>query len=182
MCVLVCHRENLNLAASLRAPRGETRAARHRRVHGLLCLLGLSEVKDYVLDKRLGRGRLSGGQVRRVCIGVELAADASILLLDEPTSALDAVNTRLVVGLLRALANAGLLVVASIHQPRLSAYEMFDQLLLLRKGQLVYGGDARQPAVDYFARLGFALPARANPADFFIEVSAITASTCRDHM
>ena len=108
--------------------------------------------------------------MRRVGIGVELAADASILLLDEPTSALDAVNTRLVVGLLRALANSGMLVIASIHQPRLSAYEMFDKLLLLRKGHLVYGGEASTQAVSYFNSLGFRLPERHNPADFFIEV------------
>ena len=79
-------------------------------------------------------------------------------------------NTRLVVGLLRALANSGMLVIASIHQPRLSAYEMFDRLLLLRKGHLAYGGPAGSEAVAYFDTLGFALPERHNPADFFIEV------------
>ena len=162
--------ENLDLAASLRSPKGETVEHRQRRVTGLLSLLGLYEVRDFVLDRSIGMGRLSGGQMRRVGIGVELAADASILLLDEPTSALDAVNTRLVVGLLRALANSGMMVIASIHQPRLSAFEMFDQLLLLRKGQLAYGGAAGKDAVNYFATLGYTLPDRHNPADFFIEV------------
>ena len=108
--------------------------------------------------------------MRRVSIGTELAARASILLCDEPTSALDAVNTRLVVATLRALANSGMLVLASIHQPRLSAYDMFDKLLLLRKGELAYGGHAGHGAVSYFASLGYSLPARANPADFFIEL------------
>ena len=57
-----------------------------------------------------------------------------------------------------------------MHQPRLSAYEVFDQLLLLRRGQLVYGGPAGAEATTYFDNLGFALPNRANPADFFIEI------------
>lgn len=162
--------ENFVMAAQLRGTRGETKEHRERRAYGLLGLLGLTDVRDFVLDKRIGNGRLSGGQLRRVSIGVELAADASLLFLDEPTSALDAVNTRLVVGLLRCLASAGMIVVASIHQPRISAYEMFDRLLLLRKGQLVYGGGAAGAASFYFASLGYQMSERANPADFYIEV------------
>ena len=44
------------------------------------------------------------------------------------------------------LSNSGMLVVCSIHQPRFQAYEMFDTLLLLRKGQLAYGGAVRAAA------------------------------------
>ena len=76
--------ENLDLAARVRGPTGEAKAHRQRRVNGILGLLGLSAVRDFVLDKHLGVGRLSGGQMRRVGIGVELAADASILLLVAP--------------------------------------------------------------------------------------------------
>ena len=63
-----------------------------------------------------------------------------------------------------------MLCIASIHQPRLSAYEMFDRLLLLRKGQLAYGGMAAAEATRCFTSWGYPLPERANPADHFIEV------------
>lgn len=134
--------ECLLLSARLRAPCTETKEAVLHRVATLIEILGLRDVAHFVLDKDVGVGRLSGGQMRRVGIGVELAADPSILLLDEPTSALDAVNTHLVVGLMRSLADSGMVVVASIHQPRFAAYQMFDRLLLLRQGELVYGGEA----------------------------------------
>ena len=56
--------ESLELAARLRAPSGETAAHRRRRIFGLLGLLGLHEVRHFVLDRHLSEGRLSGGQVR----------------------------------------------------------------------------------------------------------------------
>ena len=70
------------------------------------------------------------------------------------------------------LAESGLCVVASIHQPRLSAYESFSKLLLLSKGELVYGGrcGVLGEAVSYFAGHGYVCPPRINPADFFIEI------------
>ena len=88
-------------------------------------------MKDFLIDHRLGSGRLSGGQMRRVSIGTELAARASILLCDEPTSALDAVNTRLVVATLRALANSGRLELdrsTLFLRPHLSAYGGVGQI------------------------------------------------------
>ena len=177
--------ENIMLAARMRGPADEDPARRQRRVESVLRLLGLQECRNFVLDKNLGVGRLSGGQMRRVGIGVEVVTEPSILLLDEPTSALDAVNTRIVVNIMKTLTKAGMLVVASIHQPRLSAWLQFDKLMLLSKGRLVYGGscgtssiqsDQASPnavegaAVRYFGALGYALPARQNPADFLIEI------------
>lgn len=92
-------------------------------VHLTLDLLGLAKCAHYSCDKA-SKQKLSGGQMRRVGIGAELVTRPSILMLDEPTSALDAVNTRLVVESLRMLANRGILVVASLHQPRFSVYGM----------------------------------------------------------
>ena len=92
------------------------------------------------------------------------------MLLDEPTSALDAVNTRLVAKALKDLANRGVLVVASLHQPRSSVYEILDRMLVMRKGELIYGG-SRINAVSYFQSLGYQLSPSMNPADFFIEIA-----------
>ena len=93
-----------------------------------------------------------------------------VLLLDEPTSSLDAVNTRLVVEALRMLANRGMPVIASLHQPRFSVYSMLDKLLVLRRGQLIYGGD-RVDSLNYVGSLGFVPQEGENPADFYIEIA-----------
>ena len=60
--------------------------------------------------------------MRRIGIAIELVCDQPIMLLDEPTSALDAVNTRLVVTALKDLCKRGILVIASLHQPRESVF------------------------------------------------------------
>lgn len=160
--------ENLAYAAKLRLHRKVPPAKRAQLVDMALDLLGLQSCRHFVCDPAIGE-RLSGGQMRRVGIGVELVCDPPIMLLDEPTSALDAVNTRLVAAALKNLARRGVMVVASLHQPRHIVYEMLDRLLLLRKGELIFGGE-REDALRYFGNLGYSLVGH-NPADFFIEVA-----------
>lgn len=161
--------ENLMYAGKLRLDRHEPESRRIEMVENALDLLRLQDCRHFVCDPAIGQ-RLSGGQMRRIGIGIELVCNPPILLLDEPTSALDAVNTRLVVAALKALADRGVLVIASLHQPRLTVYQMLDVLVLLRQGEMIYGG-LRKDSVRYFEKLGFELPPQANPADFFIEVA-----------
>ena len=71
---------------------------------------------------------VSGGERKRVNIGVELISDPFILFLDEPTSGLDSFQALSVMTAMKNLAASGRTVVASIHQPRSSIYNMFDQL------------------------------------------------------
>lgn len=155
--------------AMLRLDPAVSAAERCELVQQTLDLLGLTKCAHYSCDKA-SKQKLSGGQMRRVGIGAELVTRPSILMLDEPTSALDAVNTRLVVEALRMLANRGILVVASLHQPRFSVYQMLDALLILRSGELIYGG-TRAEALPYLALYGYVPAEGENPADFYIEVA-----------
>ncbi len=127
---------------------------------------------EHVADSRIGdtskRG-LSGGEKKRVAIAEQLLRNPKVLFLDEPTSGLDAFSSQQVMELLHSLAAKGMTIICSIHQPRSSIYDLFDKLLLLKKGKTVYMGPASQ-AVGYFASLGHALPSGFNPADFFIDV------------
>ena len=159
--------ENLVYASQMRAESTMTVDTRMRLVEMSLDLLGLQECRHFVCDPSLGE-RLSGGQLRRIGIGIELVCDPPIMLLDEPTSALDAVNTRLVITALKDLTKRGILVIASLHQPRETVFKMFDKLWLMRKGELAYGGMVTE-AIPHFASLGYPLNL-GNPADFFIEV------------
>ncbi|KAJ3414935.1 ATP-binding cassette sub- G member 1 [Chytridiales sp. JEL 0842] len=55
---------------------------------------------------------------------------------------------------------------AMLHQPSSEIFHMFDNLLLLADGRVMYQGDA-EASIPYFAKLGFPCPRRSNPADFF---------------
>ena len=125
--------ENLAYASQMRAELSMEKHTRMRLVEMALDLLGLQECRHFVCDPSLGE-RLSGGQLRRIGIGIELVCDPPVMLLDEPTSALDAVNTKLVITALKDLTKRGILVIASLHQPRESVFNLFDKLWLMRKG------------------------------------------------
>ena len=74
---------------------------------------------------------ISGGQRKRVNIGLELAAAPMAIFLDEPTSGLDATSAASIMRLLKALSRLGVTTIAIIHQPREQIFYGFDQLLLL---------------------------------------------------
>lgn len=138
------------------------------RVEKVMADLGLSHRADSRIGNEANRG-LSGGEKKRVAIGVQLVTDPSVLFLDEPTSGLDAFNSLSVMRLLRQLAEKGKTVIATVHQPRSTMYDLFDQLLVLNQGRTVYQGPAKN-ATSYFARLGFRVPEHVSPADYVIDV------------
>ncbi|KAM3567210.1 hypothetical protein VYU27_010639, partial [Nannochloropsis oceanica] len=113
---------------------------------------------------------VSGGERKRCSIGMELVVDPAVIFLDEPTSGLDAFTAHRVVEILADLAMAGKTVILSIHQPRYSVFKLFDKLMLLAEGEMVYQGCAMQ-GVDYFDSIGFKCEAFNNPCDFFLDVT-----------
>ena len=68
----------------------------------------------------------------------------------------------------------------SIHQPRSSIYQLFDQLILLAEGRLVYGGPAGKQSVEYFSKLNFKCPSLYNPADYFLDIVSVDNRTEKD--
>lgn len=154
--------EMLSYAAELRLC-GMSAPQRKQRVLEVLRRLHLS---DEEIHQRIGdveeRG-LSGGQRKRVSIGLELLVAPRVLLVDEPTSGLDAKMAFDVVRLLKELA-ASVTVVATIHQPSWRVFSEFDSAVLLSRGAVVFGG-AIGEIVPYFAQLGFASHPQENPAD-----------------
>ncbi|ELQ76959.1 ATP-binding Cassette (ABC) Superfamily [Trachipleistophora hominis] len=83
---------------------------------------------------------LSGGQVKRVQIALELIIDMPIILLDEPTTGVDNVLAYRIIEFLKEIAGYNKIVVCSIHQPDDRTLMLFDRVILMNWGRIVYNG------------------------------------------
>ncbi|KAF9358188.1 hypothetical protein BGX26_002309 [Mortierella sp. AD094] len=157
-------------SAYMRLPSSLKRTQMTEKVLEIIDFLGLNSVMDSVVGDAERRG-ISGGQRKRVNIGLELVTDPSILFLDEPTSGLDSSTSGDVCKLLKSVARRkGLTVVAVIHSPSPVAFDQFDDILLLgQNGRVVFHGP-RTEAPAYFAAIGFPIPNGASPSDFYMDV------------
>ncbi|KAI5666318.1 hypothetical protein M9H77_16171 [Catharanthus roseus] len=131
--------------------------------------LGLQPVRDSLVGTVEKRG-ISGGQRKRVNVGLEMVMEPSLLILDEPTSGLDSSSSQLLLRALRREALEGVNICMVVHQPSYTLFKMFDDLILLAKGGLtVYHGPVKK-VEEYFAGLGIHVPERVNPPDYFIDI------------
>lgn len=116
---------------------------------------------------------ISGGEKRRVSVGCQLLLNPSLIFMDEPTTGLDAFTSHNLIETLVNLSRRGRTVFISIHQPRSDIFKLFDSVILLSKGQLIYSGPGREQMIKYFSALDYDIPQDVNPADFFIDISSI---------
>jgi len=162
-------RETIAYAARLNlSSLHHSRAEKNKMVDEIISELGL----DRVANKKIGSvfySGVSGGQRRRVSIGVELVTNPSLLFLDEPTSGLDSTSSFKVVEKMRDLARHGRTVVATIHQPEAQVLNMFDKLLMLSEGEVVYSGPVKD-LVPYFSAQGHVCPVNRNPSAFCMKI------------
>jgi ABC-type multidrug transport system ATPase subunit len=125
-------------------------------------------------------GSISGGQRRRLSIGLQLLTDSPILFLDEPTSGLDGFTALAIVALLHALATEGRTVVLTIHQPRSDMLRYFSTITLLTHGgNLVYSGSGHE-ILGYFESLGHHCPEQTSATDYLLDL--ITVDTRRNEL
>lgn len=163
--------ETILYSALLRLPRDMSIEAKKFRTLETMNELGILGIKDSKIGDS-GHRSISGGEKRRVSIACELVTSPSILFLDEPTSGLDAYNAYNVVESLVSLArNYNRTVVFTIHQPRSNIVALFDQLVLLAQGRLVYAGEFAK-CQPYFDSIGQHCPPGFNIADYLIDITA----------
>ncbi|GAB0492016.1 hypothetical protein MMPV_003275 [Pyropia vietnamensis] len=160
--------ETLRFTARLRI-RGATREEREERVASVMAQLRLEGCADTLMGDGVVLKGVSGGERKRVNIANELLTDPSTLLLDEPTSGLDSATALTVVQLLRSLANEGRTIITTLHQPSSQMLALFDNIMLLSNGRVVYSGPAGA-ALSHFASLGLPCPPHYNPCDFFLQL------------
>ncbi|CAN0331964.1 unnamed protein product, partial [Hapterophycus canaliculatus] len=168
-------RETLLMAARLRLPQSMSLHEKTAMVDDLINKLGLSKVADTIVGDEKTRG-ISGGEKKRLSIACQLFGTPSIIFCDEPTTGLDSFQAERVMETLRQLAEDGHTVICSIHQPRSSIYAMFDDVLLLSEGRIMFQGPAGRVA-DFFRAKGHKMPANTNPGDFAVDVVSVDYTT-----
>ncbi|KAF6262509.1 ATP-binding cassette transporter [Scenedesmus sp. NREL 46B-D3] len=137
----------------------------------MLRVLGLEVCADTMVGGPMMRG-VSGGQRKRVTTGEMMVGPAKTLLMDEISTGLDSSTTYLIVRCIRNYVHLlEATVLMSLLQPPPEVFDLFDDVLLLSEGQVVYHGP-REDIVGFFAGLGFAIPPRKGVADFLQEVTS----------
>jgi ABC transport system ATP-binding/permease protein len=121
-------------------------------VEKVLLSLGLAEIRNLKVGSPLQK-TISGGQRKRLNIGLELLREPTILFVDEPTSGLSSRDSENIMDLLKELSLRGKMIYVVIHQPSSDIFKMFDTLIILDVGgfQIYYGNPVE--SVNYFQEI-----------------------------
>ncbi|KAH9801773.1 ABC transporter domain-containing protein [Citrus sinensis] len=160
--------ETFMFAAEVRLPPSISRDEKKKRVYELLDQLGLrSATHTYIGNE--GRRGVSGGERRRVSIGIDIIHKPSLLFLDEPTSGLDSTSAYSVVEKVKDIARTGSIVLMTIHQPSYRIQMLLDRIIVLARGRLVYmGSPVALPA--HLAGFGRTVPDGENSLEYLLDV------------
>lgn len=160
-------REAFDFVSKLRLPH---LSAEERRVRGdaMLETLGLTKCADTYIGNSMIKG-ISSGEKKRTSVGVELLPDPDVCFLDEPTTGLDSYTALELIRVTRKIADTGKTVLAVIHQPSSEIFDLFDDVICMSRGCILYQGPVAT-MTDYFATHGFRCPTDYNPSDYVMYV------------
>ena len=159
--------EILTYAMTLRCLSKEDMSVIDSNVEKTLQLLHLTGLKN------VNAKRLSRGERRRLSIAEEFVTGPNFVLLDEPVTNLNAKESALIMNSFRELVNQEKTVVATMHEPSSEIFGLFDYVVLLSKGCVIYTGPVDK-AVTFFtdaSSLKLVPKGYANPADFLADIS-----------
>ncbi|EYU35725.1 hypothetical protein MIMGU_mgv1a000224mg [Erythranthe guttata] len=137
----------------------------------IIKILGLDICADTLVGDEMTRG-ISGGQKKRVTTGEILVGPAKALFMDEISTGLDSSTTFQIVNSIRqSIHTLKGTVLISLLQPEPETYDLFDDIILISEGRIVYQG-SRENVLEFFESMGFKCPERKGVADFLQEVTS----------
>lgn len=156
-------REHLSFMIQLKLRHHMTSEEMNARIHQVLSRAVLNK---NCLERKIGEDSdfkkvLSGGEKKRLSIATELISDPLIIFCDEPTTGLDSYSAQAVMTTMKKLANAGTIIICTIHQPSQAIFEQLDQVMFLADGRLAYSGTPKK-SVEFFQSIGLEAPAQTN--------------------
>ncbi|GLT31126.1 hypothetical protein SLA2020_058870 [Shorea laevis] len=137
----------------------------------ILKILGLDICADTLVGNAMRRG-ISGGQKKRLTTGEMIVGPIKALFMDEIANGLDSSTAFQIVTCLQQLAHiTDATVLVSLLQPAPETFNLFDDIILMVEGRIVYHGP-RDNILQYFENCGFRCPVRKGVADFIQEVTS----------
>uniref|UniRef100_A0A0K8WJ67 ATP-binding cassette sub-family G member 1 n=1 Tax=Bactrocera latifrons TaxID=174628 RepID=A0A0K8WJ67_BACLA len=162
---LLTVQETMSDSVDLKLPSETKSEEKEKIVNDIIRILNMEKCRH-----RLVRN-LSGGERKRLSIAIELVTNPPIMFFDEPTSGLDSVSSLQIINYLKQLALDGRIIVCVIHQPSSKLMKLFDDVIVMSRGNMVYSGP-KADMIPTFEKAGFTFPEYYNPADFALEVSS----------
>ncbi|PHT31502.1 Pleiotropic drug resistance protein 2 [Capsicum baccatum] len=138
----------------------------------VLKILGMDICSDILVGDEMRRG-ISGGQKKRLTTGEMLVGPAKVFFMDEISTGLDSSTTFQIVKFMRQMVHImDVTMIISLLQPAPETYDLFDDIILLSEGKIVYQGP-RENVLEFFESVGFKCPERKGVADFLQEVTSL---------
>ncbi|XP_043485839.1 ATP-binding cassette sub-family G member 1-like isoform X1 [Polistes fuscatus] len=160
---LLTAKETFYFAARLKLGQGYSKMKSRSIVNKIVENLGLTECLETPV------GKLSGGEKKRLSIGIEIVTKPAVLLLDEPTSGLDSSSSNQIINMLHSMSNSECTVACVVHQPSSQIISQFDTMIVMNQGTTMYCGP-RENMLDTFKDAGYVCPDFYNIAEFVLEV------------
>ncbi|XVF86257.1 hypothetical protein PTKIN_Ptkin18bG0026200 [Pterospermum kingtungense] len=137
----------------------------------VLKILGLEICADTLVGDQMRRG-ISGGEKKRLTTGEMLVGPAKAFFMDKISTGLDSSTTFQICKFMRQMVHImDVTMVISLLQPAPEVYDLFDEIILLSEGQIVYQGPT-EGVLEFFEYMGFKCPERKGVADFLQEVTS----------
>ena len=160
-------REAFNFVCTLRLPRVPL-LERNALCENMLQSLGLLKCADTYIGNAIVKG-VSSGERKRTAVGIELLPNPDMIFLDEPTTGLDSFSALELIRVVKGIASTGKCVLCVIHQPSSEIFDLFDDIIFMSQGYIVYHGPVLG-VVDYFTARGYICPPEYNPADYIMYI------------